>query len=96
MRADRHHKIFLILVIEPLTIDRSSTRRTAVRQRHLDLLIHMIRHRPVRMPAMLNAATTPTPTRVLLQITLGERRRLTLPRPPRLLKLTPQPLDLRP
>ena len=95
MRADRHQKILLVLLIDPLAIHRSPALRTTVRQRHIDLLIHMIRHRPVRMPAMLNAATASRAARALPRIALRERRRLTLPRPTRLLKLGPQPLDVR-
>ncbi len=47
------------------------------------------------MPAMLNAATASRAARALPRIALRERRRLTLPRPTRLLKLGPQPLDVR-
>ena len=95
MRADRYQKILLVLLIDPLAIHRSPALRTTVRQRHIDLLIHMIRHRPVRMPAMLNAATASRAARAVPRIALRERRRLTLPRPTRLLKLGPQPLDVR-
>jgi hypothetical protein len=95
MRADRHQKILLVLLINSLAIHSSAALRTTVRQRHIDLLIHMIRHRTVRMPTMLNATTTSRAARVLLRVTLGERRGLTLPNPTRLLKLTPQTLNLR-
>src|SRR5208282_526309 len=83
MRADRHQKILLVLLINSLAIHSSAALRTTVRQRHIDLLIHMIRHRTVRMPTMLNATTTSRAARVLLRVTLGERRGLTLPNPTR-------------
>src|ERR1035441_5094791 len=80
MRADRHHDVLLVLVRHTLQLELAATARTVVRQRHLDLLIDVIRDPTVRLGAIPVATLTPRAPRIRLRVALRERRRLTLPR----------------
>ena len=83
--------LLLVLIDLVLELKLATAARARIGQRHPNLLIDMIGDRPVRPGAVVLTAPAPRPRRVLLRIALGKRRRLTLPRPPRLLELPPQP-----
>jgi hypothetical protein len=84
----------LVLIDLVLKLKLALTARARLGQADDDLLIDMIRDRPVRSGAVVLAALAPRPGRILLRLALGKRRRLALASPPRLLKLVAQPLVL--
>ena len=90
MRGHRHQDLLLILINPVLVIDLAATARARIRRGNRDLLIDMIGNRPVPVTAVALTAAPPTSARVRLRVALGKRRRLTLARPPRLVKLTAQ------
>jgi hypothetical protein len=83
--------LLLVLIDLVLELKLAPAARARIGQPDEDLLIDMIGDRPMRSNAVVLAAATPRPGRVLLRLALGKRRRLTLPGPPRLLQLPPQP-----
>jgi hypothetical protein len=98
--ADMHSKpstdrprlgqLVLILVLGPLVLDLPAT--PAPRgQGRVEFLINLPRRLTVPMRAVLIPGPAPRSTRLRLRFPAGERRRLTLPRPPRVLQL---PLEL--
>ena len=100
--ADRPRlgQLVLILKLDALVHDLPAT-LTPRRKRRVELLIHLPRRLAMTMPAVLLARPATRPTRPPLRLPARERRRLTLPRPPRLLQLAlklpdprPQPLVL--
>ena len=98
--ADMHSKpptdrprlgqLLLILKLGALMVDLPAT-LTPRRKPRLELLIHLRGRLAMTMPAMLLPRPAPRPTRPPLRLPARERRRLTLPSPPRLLQ---QPLKL--
>lgn len=68
MRAHRRQQILLVLVGLALELDLPTARRARARQRHPDLLIDMLRDRPVPVPAAVGAAATTRPPRVGLRL----------------------------
>jgi hypothetical protein len=84
-------QLILILVLDPVLLDLTAT-LTPRLQRRVELLINLPRRLAMPVPTMLIPRPAPRPTRALLRLPARERRRLTLPRPPRLLQL---PLKLR-
>ena len=83
--------ILLILIDLVLEHQLALTTRARVWQRDPDLLVDMIGDRPVRPRAVVHAAPTPRPGRILLRLALRKRRRLTLASASCLLKLPAQP-----
>lgn len=89
----RRRKLVLILKLNPLLNNHPAT-LARLPERRVKLLVN----RPLRRTAMpvravLNASAPARPARLLGTSTARERRRLPLPRPTRLLKLTLQPHD---
>jgi hypothetical protein len=95
MRPDGHHDLLLVLIGEALELKLTAAARAPVGQRNLDLLIHALGYPPARLGPVLLAALAPRPRRITLRLALGERRRLTLRRPARLLQQPTQPSVLR-
>lgn len=93
MPADPAH-VVLVLIDLVLELKLARTARARLGQPDADLLIDTVGDRPLRPRAVLLAAAASRLGRVLLGLALGERGRLTLARPPRLLKLPAQPLVL--
>jgi hypothetical protein len=79
-------QLVLILVLNPLLLDLSATRAT-IDQRRLELLIDLPRRLTVTMPAVLITRPPTRPTRIPARLSTRKRRRLTLPRTPRLLQI---------
>jgi hypothetical protein len=70
----------LLLVLIDLVLEHklALTARARVGQRHPDLLIDVIRDRPVRPRSVILTAAAPRLGRILLRLALRKRRRLTL------------------
>ncbi len=83
--------LLLVLIDLILELKLAVAARARIRQRHPDLLIDVIGDRPMRPRAIRLAALAPRRGRIPLRLALGERRRLTLASPPRLLELAAQP-----
>ncbi len=100
--ADRSRlgKLVLILKLAALVLDLPTT-FAPVNQQRVESLIHLLGRLAMTMLAVILPTATPRPARPRHRFPTRERRRLTLPRPPRLLQLTlqlpnprPQPLVL--
>jgi hypothetical protein len=87
------HPNDLLLVLIDLILEHqlTVTARAALRHRHPDLLIDMIGNRPTCLGAVLRATAASRLARILLRLPPGERRRLSLTRPPFSLQLRTQP-----
>ena len=81
--ADAADDLCLVLVLDPGVIDRPATRWAASRQRRVERFVHLRRDVPAALRPVLGPAL---PARFLggrVRLTLGERRRLAFPPPPR-------------
>jgi hypothetical protein len=82
-------QLVLILELDPVLLDLPTT-LTPRQKRRVELLINLARGLAMPMPTVIITRPTPRPARVLLRLPTRERRRLTLPRPTRLLQLSLQ------
>jgi hypothetical protein len=87
----RIRQLILVLILDAL-LDDLPTAFAPRNQRRVELLINSSGRLPMPMPAVLLARPTTQPPLRLVGLPARERRRLTLPRPTRLLQLT---LELR-
>ena len=89
----------LVLRFDPAMADRPPAAGAVVRQGRLELLVHVLRDRPVRLRAIRSTRLAAGPCGMALRRPLGKRGGLTLPRPsgqrqcfPQLIPFAAQPL----